>query len=129
MRTQKEIEADFDIQDDKAEEILREYSRLEGLITFFMDECPGCGCTMPFEFDEGRCMKCKCDPCAGIVDDMSEEEFEALVKDNTYHMNIPMLLRKEFETVPQLLERQIKMRYRRAIITYCEANGIEMPQM
>ena len=67
-----EIDADFDIQEEEAAHIMKRYKHLAGYIPFFMMECPQCGCTMPFDLDEGVCMKCNCDPVDGIVDDMSE---------------------------------------------------------
>ena len=118
-----EWDADFDLKEDEAAQMLRDYVRLDGWITFFMDECPGCGQTMPFEFDEGRCMKCKCDPCAGVIDEMSEREFEMLIENNRYHIEVPKLPRMPFETLPQLVQRQVDLRVRTALEKYKKENG------
>lgn len=128
-----EWDANFDLQEDNAAKIMRDYTRLDGFITFFMEECPECGQTMPFEFDEGRCMRCKCDPCAGVIDDMSESEFRKLIENNTYHINVPKLPRMPFETLPQLIRKQIELRTTMALEKYnkqkkpkSNSNGNEM---
>lgn len=128
-----EWDANFDLQEDNAAKIMRDYTRLDGFITFFMEECPECGQTMPFEFDEGRCMRCKCDPCAGVIDDMSESEFRKLIENNTYHINVPKLHRMPFETLPQLIRKQIELRMTMALEKYnkqkkpkSNSNGNEM---
>ena len=73
---------------------------------------------MPFELDEGVCMKCKCDPADGIVDDMSEAEIESLLHNNRYHLKLPYVRRQPFEILPQMLARQIEYRYNEAIKKY-----------
>lgn len=113
-----EIDTDFDIQEEEALNFSKGYKHLAGYITFFMAECPQCGCTMPFELDEGVCMKCKCDPADGIVDDMSEAELERLLHNNRYHLKLPYVRRQPFETLPQMLARQIEYRYNEAIKKY-----------
>lgn len=85
-RYRSEIDADFDIQEKEAEHFSKGYKHLAGYITFFMAECPQCGCTMPFELDEGVCMRCNCDPADGIVDDMGDKELEELLHNNRYHL-------------------------------------------
>lgn len=91
-----EIDADFDIP-------------------FFMAECPQCSCTMLFDLDEGVCMKCNCDPSDGIVDDMSESDLEALLHNNRYLLKLPEVIRQPFETLPQMLARQVEYRCNEAI--------------
>lgn len=118
-----EWDADFDLKEDEAAYMLRDYARIDGFITFFMEECPECGQTMPFEFDEGRCMRCKCDPCAGVIDEMSESEFRKLIENNTYHINVPKLYRMPFETLPQLIQKQIELRTTMALEKYNKQNG------
>ena len=113
-----ERDADFDIQEEEALNFSKGYKHLAGYITFFMAECPQCGCTMPFELDEGVCMKCNCDPADGIVDDMSEAELESLLYNNRYHLKLPYVRRQPFETLPQMLARQIEYRYNEAIKKY-----------
>ena len=110
-----EMDDDFDLQYFQGQEMYNKHRHLYGHISFFMGQCPECGDTMPFEFDEGVCMKCSCDPCEGIVDEMTEEEWDELVKDNRYHMEIPFLRRMPFETLPQLIERQVEFRLQSAI--------------
>lgn len=113
-----ERDADFDIQEEEALIFSKGYKHLAGYVTFFMAECPQCGCTMPFELDEGVCMKCKCDPADGIVDDMSEAELERLLHNNRYHLKLPYVRRQPFETLPQMLARQVEYRYNEAIKKY-----------
>ena len=110
-----EIDADFDIQEEEATHIEKGYKHLAGYITFFMAECPQCDCTMPFELDEGVCMKCHCDPSDGILDDMSEAELDALLHNNRYHLKLSYVIRQPFETLPQMLARQVEYRYNEAI--------------
>ena len=113
-----EIDADFDIQEEEAEHFSKGYKHLAGYITFFMAECPQCGCTMPFELDESVCMKCQCDPADGVVDDMSDEELEELLHNNRYHLKLPYVRRQPFETLPQMLARQVEYRCNEAIKKY-----------
>lgn len=110
----QEEACDFDLKIIEADMMMRRYCHLSGDISFFLDECPGCGCTMPFEFDDGVCMKCGCDATAGIVYDMNEEEFDKLVRNNTYRINIPFLQRRPFETLPDLIRRQAEFRLKEA---------------
>lgn len=117
-----EIDADFDIQEEEAEHFSKGYKHLAGYITFFMAECPQCVCTMPFELDEGVCMRCKCDPVDGIVDDMSDKELEKLLHNNRYHLKLPYVKRQPFETLPQMLARQVEYRCNEAIKKYNEKN-------
>lgn len=118
MRYAKEIDEGFDVQADKGREIEKRYCHLYGFVSFFMDECPSCGCTMPSEFDEGVCMLCHCDPHAGIVEEMTEEEFEKLTRDNRYHIEVPKLVRMPFETIPTLIQRQLEFRKELAFQEY-----------
>ena len=113
-----ERDADFDIQEEEALTFSKGYKHLAGYITFFMAECPQCGCTMPFELDEGVCMKCNCDPADGVVDDMSEAELERLLHNNRYHLTLPYVRRQPFETLPQMLARQVEYRCKEATKKY-----------
>lgn len=117
-RYQCEIDAGFDIQEEEAFYFSKGYKHLAGYITFFTAECPKCGCTMPFELDEGVCMKCNCDPADGIIDDMSETELQELLHNNRYHLKLPYVRRQPFETLPQMLERQVEYRCKEAIKKY-----------
>lgn len=110
-----ERDSDFDIQEEDALIFAKGYAHLAGYITFFMAECPQCGGTMPFELDEGVCMKCNCDPADGVVDDMSEAELERLLHNNRYHLKLPYVRRQPFETLPQMLARQVEYRCNEAI--------------
>lgn len=114
----EELDEDFDIEADKGREVEKRHCHLSGFVNFFMDECPGCGRTMPFEFDEGVCMLCHCDPCTGIVEEMTDEEFEELIKGNRYHIEVPELLRNPFETMPALIQRQLEFRKELALQEY-----------
>lgn len=70
--------------------------------------------------DEGVCMRCKCDPADGIVDDMSDKELEKLLHNNRYHLKLPYVKRQPFETLPQMLARQVEYRCNEAIKKYNE---------
>lgn len=123
-----ELEVDFDLQEDVADRMVAPYHCLYGDIHFFMAECPGCGRTMPFELDEGVCMRCGCDPADEVVEDMDSTEEARLLKDNLYRMRIPMLIRREFETVPSLVSRQVSYRCDSALKKYallCHVRSLE----
>lgn len=68
--------------------------------------------------DEGVCMKCNCDPADGVVDDMSEAELERLLHNNRYHLTLPYVRRQPFETLPQMLARQVEYRCKEATKKY-----------
>ena len=121
-RYQSEIDADFDIQEYEAHYISKGYKHLAGHITFFMAQCPQCECTMPFELDDGVCMKCNSDPVDGIIDDMCEEELEKLLYNNRYHIKLHYVRRQPFETLPQMLARQVEYRCNEAIKKYNDKN-------
>ena len=47
---------------------------------------------------------------AQLVEEMTEEEFEKLTRDNRYHIEVPKLIRMPFETIPTLIQRQLEFR-------------------
>lgn len=104
--SQRERDADFDLKEEEADELLKQYHRLSGHLDYFMAMCGQCEDIMPFELDEGVCMKCGCDPVEGIVEDMNEDELGRLLDNNLYHIRISWLWRKVFEDLPSLVKRQ-----------------------
>ena len=110
-----ERDTDFDIKEDEALEFSKRYSHLAGCIDFFKAECPLCECSMPFELDEGVCMHCGCDPVEGVLEYMTDVEIEKLLENNIYHLRLPYLRRKPFETLVELLERQVVYRCEEAL--------------
>lgn len=114
----EELDSNFDIQEEEADYKSKNYRHLAGYISFFMAECPVCSCTMPFGLDEGVCMACCSDPSDGILDDMTEEEIETLIHNNLYHIKLPYVRRKKFETLPEMLDRQLKFRCEEALKKY-----------
>lgn len=117
-KTDEEEEAGFDIKYFEAREKQQQYAHLSGDIDFLMAECGGCRRTMPFEFDDGVCMLCGCDAAEGIIHEMTEQEFDELIRNNKYNMKLPFLKRRPFEDCCQLIDRQIRYRAECALEHY-----------